>query len=555
MKPITEELHNKAQNRLGNFHLSDSINCLGLQERVENYLKKSGINTLKDLKEISYENLFNMYGIGSGSINILMPIKDILASPSVVSPIIEVEDNTQTENIKKDDEVRTRIFGLSIEILELPKRTENALIKAKIITLGDFLNFPEEKFYKLKHIGVKSIKIFLKLKKAILEKPDTLLPEVQTTMENIHELTSTDIDISCEKIFSILWSAAEDERGREIITRRYGLLTGESQTLEEIGQHFGVTRERIRQVQKKIVRRLRHPTRRIYLQKLAHLVISQNDYLISDEEADRLVPKVLGGTDFDGSALLDLISEIGLIQSYRKGDFKIYSVFFRNTTLERLSENIISIIKKTGWGLNVSSIISRIKDLVVDTDENIDHSKFILKYCRLDPRIEEKNDLNTYSDTYEKDNEALINFRYYLDSHRATKAWVELMVRILEHEGTPLHFTEISNRLDDMIINSAQKIDVRRVHSILIENSVFAHSGVRGTYGLTKWGFRKDSTVDLVTECLKKAGFSLHWKQIYNYVSKFKDTKPANIMAILNSNPEFERKGKGIFGFSDVKRL
>ena len=50
-------------------------------------------------------------------------------------------------------------------------------------------------------------------------------------------------------------------REREIIRLRYGLGDGYSYTLEEVGQDFDVTRERIRQIEAKALRKLRHPTR------------------------------------------------------------------------------------------------------------------------------------------------------------------------------------------------------------------------------------------------------------------------------------------------------
>ncbi|WP_323186514.1 RNA polymerase sigma factor [Streptomyces sp. NBC_00878] len=46
-----------------------------------------------------------------------------------------------------------------------------------------------------------------------------------------------------------------------IITLRYGLLDGQAKTLEEIGQVYGVTRERIRQIESKTMSKLRHPSR------------------------------------------------------------------------------------------------------------------------------------------------------------------------------------------------------------------------------------------------------------------------------------------------------
>lgn len=51
------------------------------------------------------------------------------------------------------------------------------------------------------------------------------------------------------------------DREREVLQMRFGLVDGQDHTLEEVGKHFGVTRERIRQIEAKALRKLRHPTR------------------------------------------------------------------------------------------------------------------------------------------------------------------------------------------------------------------------------------------------------------------------------------------------------
>lgn len=56
------------------------------------------------------------------------------------------------------------------------------------------------------------------------------------------------------------------ERERRILELRYGLCDGTSQTLEEVGRRYNVTRERIRQIEAKALRKLRHPTRRCKLE-------------------------------------------------------------------------------------------------------------------------------------------------------------------------------------------------------------------------------------------------------------------------------------------------
>jgi len=51
------------------------------------------------------------------------------------------------------------------------------------------------------------------------------------------------------------------DREREVLQMRFGLIDGQDHTLEEVGRHFSVTRERIRQIEAKALRKLRHPTR------------------------------------------------------------------------------------------------------------------------------------------------------------------------------------------------------------------------------------------------------------------------------------------------------
>ena len=51
------------------------------------------------------------------------------------------------------------------------------------------------------------------------------------------------------------------DREARVLELRYGLLDNHPRTLEEVGKEFGVTRERIRQIEAKAIKKLRHPTR------------------------------------------------------------------------------------------------------------------------------------------------------------------------------------------------------------------------------------------------------------------------------------------------------
>ena len=80
--------------------------------------------------------------------------------------------------------------------------------------------------------------------------PDTtsLDPSVVTEQNLLHE-----------QLMDVLGTLGPRER--EVIDYRYGLTDGNSRTLEEIGQMFNVTRERVRQIEAKALRLLRHPSR------------------------------------------------------------------------------------------------------------------------------------------------------------------------------------------------------------------------------------------------------------------------------------------------------
>ena len=77
------------------------------------------------------------------------------------------------------------------------------------------------------------------------------------TAENPSEVTS--YSLLKERISDVLTTLTERER--HVLELRFGLGDGYSRTLEEVGKKFKVTRERIRQIEAKALRKMRHPTR------------------------------------------------------------------------------------------------------------------------------------------------------------------------------------------------------------------------------------------------------------------------------------------------------
>ena len=77
---------------------------------------------------------------------------------------------------------------------------------------------------------------------------DTLTPYEYTSKE----MLKRELDAVLETL---------TDREEKVLRMRFGLLDGRTRTLEEVGKEFGVTRERIRQIEAKALRKLRHPSR------------------------------------------------------------------------------------------------------------------------------------------------------------------------------------------------------------------------------------------------------------------------------------------------------
>ena len=97
------------------------------------------------------------------------------------------------------------------------------------------------------------------------EEEDTNLGDFIADTEIQNPLEYTEGQIFREEIEAVLQTLTPREE--KVIRLRYGLDDNRARTLEEVGKAFGVTRERIRQIEAKAIRRLRHPTRLKRLQQ------------------------------------------------------------------------------------------------------------------------------------------------------------------------------------------------------------------------------------------------------------------------------------------------
>ena len=99
----------------------------------------------------------------------------------------------------------------------------------------------------------------ISLETPIGEEEDSLLGDFIEDKEVENPATQTAFSILQEQLSEVLTTLPPREQ--EVLKMRFGLEDGYSLTLEEVGLYFNVTRERIRQIEAKALRRLRHPMR------------------------------------------------------------------------------------------------------------------------------------------------------------------------------------------------------------------------------------------------------------------------------------------------------
>ncbi|MGH7729049.1 MAG: RNA polymerase sigma factor RpoD [Vulcanimicrobiaceae bacterium] len=99
----------------------------------------------------------------------------------------------------------------------------------------------------------------ISLETPIGEEEDSHLGDFIEDQEAVAPAEAASVMLLKEKMADVLRNLTERER--RVLVLRFGLEDGQQRTLEEVGQEFGVTRERIRQIEAKALRKLRHPSR------------------------------------------------------------------------------------------------------------------------------------------------------------------------------------------------------------------------------------------------------------------------------------------------------
>ena len=158
---------------------------------------------------------------------------------------------------------QARTIRIPVHMVE----TINKLVRIQRQLLQDLGREPTpEEIGKQMGIGADKVREILKvsqepvsLETPIGEEEDSHLGDFIEDSDAVVPVDAASFILLQEQLEAVLHTLSEREK--KVIQLRFGLLDGHPRTLEEVGREFGVTRERIRQIESKTLSKLRHPSR------------------------------------------------------------------------------------------------------------------------------------------------------------------------------------------------------------------------------------------------------------------------------------------------------
>ncbi|MBR2897843.1 MAG: RNA polymerase sigma factor RpoD [Oscillospiraceae bacterium] len=159
------------------------------------------------------------------------------------------------------DQARTiRVPVHMVEVINKATRCNRKLVQelGREPTMEEIaadLNLPVEKIIEANRTAVDT----LSLDTPVGDEEDTTIGSFVEDDNTPGPADATSNTLLAEALSEILGTLTEREA--DVLRLRFGMKDGRTHTLEEVGQHFGVTRERIRQIENKAIRKLRHPSR------------------------------------------------------------------------------------------------------------------------------------------------------------------------------------------------------------------------------------------------------------------------------------------------------
>jgi len=315
------------------------------------------------------------------------------------------------------------------------------------------------------------------------------------------------------------------KRGRDVIESRYGLGAKNVRfTLDAIGKKYGITRERVRQIENHSLAAIRKSKEYKESQSVFNeleTVILELGGIVSEKDLLKHFSK-----DQDTQNHLNFILVIGEEFKREKEDEEFKHRWHVDPELSKKIQNALRKLysKLSDDELVVESdLINNFLEEVKDINEKYKHEEVIKRWLSISHKIG-KNPLGEWGKTS--------------SSNVNAKGMRDYAFLVIRKHGSPIHFKEVAKAISQYF---DKKAHVATTHNELIKDPRFVLVG-RGLYALSEWGYMSGVVKDVIKKIIEKEG-PLNKDEVIEKVLKERYVKENTILVNLQ-NPKYFRKTK-----------
>ncbi len=338
--------------------------------------------------------------------------------------------------------------------------------------------------------------------------------------------------LNTEHIAQEILRGIDREREREIIARRFGLFD-RRETLEQIGEILGITRERVRQLEKSVVARLKAQAEAGELIQgktveeilLAHL--RDHGTVARVQEVSAAVTAENSRTDQSRVAFLAMLCpQLVVLEDDDRYFHAIGVKEVRDTaTLQADVSKIVTAVEKAGKPASIADIAK---------SADIEDTKQAAALASVSKKLAT---LNSHW--------GLVKWPTVNPKNIRDKIYV-----ILKENGKHMHFNDIADSIKKSDFKR-KDVTTQAIHNELIKDKRFVLIG-RGIYALKEWGYKKGTVADIISQVLREAGEPLHRDEIVKRVLKSRFVKETTILLNLQGKTQFKRVAKATYELDEA---
>lgn len=317
------------------------------------------------------------------------------------------------------------------------------------------------------------------------------------------------------------------DRARDVLVSRFGLgADTERKTLEAIGEKYGITRERVRQIENYAIASIKksdiYRKEEAVMKELREIVLSLGGIVCEEDLLKHISAN---------ESIQNHVNFILVLGDFFRREKENENFRHRWIVDEEVSKKVHESLQKLYESLSDKDLIpegdmvASFLEYLKDISDRYKNEEVIKRWLSISKTIK-RNPLGEWGVTDSPNVSA-----------RGIRDYAFLVIR---KHGSPMHFTEVAKAILGVF---GKKAHTATCHNELIKDDRFVLVG-RGLYALTEWGYEKGVVRDVIKKILKKEG-ALTKDEIIEKVLKERHVKENTILVNLQNPKFFKRDTKG----------